>query len=662
MRPLFFLITLLLFSQCAGAQKAASKNRNYITKKTASGKAKKYYEKGMEYNVSGDNKKAIAEYEKALKTAPKFIDAQIQWSALKYYLKDFAAAEQGFEKVMTIDPAYSQKVPYVLALAEFELGKNDEGITHLKQYIASKPKNKTLLKKAENRLTTIGFTTKAMANPVPFKPESLGDLVNTQSPEYLPSLPADESVLIYTKRTRGQEDFYESRKIDSVWQAGVPLSDINTDLNEGAQSVSADGKFLVFTKCDNRKDGYGSCDIYFSEKRNGRWTTAANIGSPINSRDWESQPSLSADGKSIYFASKRSTGLGKNDLYLSQRDATGKWSKPQILSDIINTPGDDQSPFIHADGQTLYFMSNGHPGMGGFDLFYSRKQPDGSWGKPTNLGYPINTPADESTLVISLDGITAYYASDRDLFPDGTDRKQEKGTGMDLYSFELYEAARPQPVTYVRGKITDADSKKPLETRVEIMDMKTGEMHAVVDTDPDGTYLITLPVGKNYAFNVSKPAYIFHSEHFALEKKENPKDPFQLDIELRAIPEVVVAGNTEVLTYKPTILRNVFFDTGSADLRPESFTELNRLKQFLEEYPTVKIQLNGHTDNVGSDQDNLTLSDNRAKAVHTFLVENGIVATRMTYRGYGETTPIDTNETDIGRQANRRTEFVIVER
>jgi len=546
---------------------------------------------------------------------------------------------------------------------ELNQGKSMEGIEHLKQYIASKPKNKVLLGKAERRVKTEAFSAQAKANPVEFEPQSLGNLVNTTDQEYLPSLTADESILVYTKRIRGQEDFYMSKKVDGIWQKGIPLTDINTLKNEGAQNITPDGRFMTFVKCDDRNDGYGSCDIYFSEVKNGRWTAAKNIGAPINSRARETQPSLTADGQTLYFTSERSGRNGTSDIYISQRNTEGKWSRPKLLSDKINTEGDDQSPFIHPDGQTLYFMSNGHPGMGGFDLFYSRKQPDGTWGDPINLGYPINTEADESTLVISFDGKTAYYASDRIQSKNGSNQKGKTATGMDLYSFELYPEARPQPVTYVQGNITDLETKEPLVSSVEIVDMSTGKIHAAVNSDPDGFFLITLPTGKDYAFNVSKPSYIFHSEHFALQKSKETNDPYQLAIELRAIPEAL-PSNTEIPAvalekYKPTVLRNVFFDTGSAELRSESFTELNRLKTFLDDNPGISIQLNGHTDNVGSDTDNLRLSGNRAKAVFTYLVENGIDKTRMTYKGYGEISPIDSNDTETGRQANRRTEFMI---
>ncbi|MEM9820135.1 MAG: OmpA family protein [Bacteroidota bacterium] len=659
-----FLLLLLLISMASLAF-AQPQQRSYTTKKTAKGKAKKYYDQGMQYNQKGDNQKGIKAFEKALKEKPDFIDAQIQWAALHYDSKRYADAEIGFEKVLDIDPAYQKKVLYVLGLTEVKLNKLDEAVEHLDQYLSSGAKNKVLLKKARKKVETLRFAAVAMKNPVPFQPESLGAQVNTANPEYLPSFTADEETLVYTMRVRGQEDFYMSKKIDGVWQAGQPLEGINTPLNEGAQSISVDGRLLVFTICDRRKDGFGNCDLYFSEVYKDSWTVPANMGRPINTRAWDSQPSLSADGKALYFSSSREGGKGGLDLWVSYQQEDGRWGRPENLSELINTKADEQSPFIHADGQTLYFMSNGHPGMGGFDLFYSRRQEDGSWGKPQNLGYPINTEADESTLVISLDGQTAYFASDRDILPPGEEKTdQEKVQGMDLYSFPLYKEAQPQPVTYVKAKIYDAQNKQALSAKVEFVDLATGKLHAFSTTGVDGAFLICLPMGKNYALNVSKEKYLFHSEHFALSDVRTLEEPFELQIGLQSIPETPIAsaeapGSPAPADTKPIILHNVFFDTGSAELRAESFIELNRLKQLLEDNPQMNIQINGHTDNVGTEEDNLVLSENRAKAVLNYLVEKGIVASRLSHKGFGESRPIEANDTAEGRQTNRRTAFVV---
>ena len=667
MKQFFLLFLMTLLVRCTTTTTVAQKTpANYLTKKTIKGKAKKYYDKGMEYNLKGENQKALKEFSKALKSAPNFIDGHIQIAAVNYDMKNYGPAETSFEKVLSIDPNYQKKVAYVLGLTEMKLKKYDEAAAHLEQYLNSGAKNKSLIKKAKQNLSIAKFTAQATNAPVPFKPESLGDLLNTENAEYLPSLTADGETLVYTRRVRRQEDFYISKKVDGKWQKGIPMEDINTDLNEGAQSISADGKLLVFTIC-NQKGGYGNCDLYFSEVVKGRWTKVANMGASINSKDRETQPSLSADGRALYFSSNRPGGFGGMDVWVSYRDENGKWAKPQNLGEQINTDKYDRSPFIHADGQTLYFMSDGHPGMGGHDLFFARLQKDGTWGTPQNMGYPINTKADESTMIISLDGTTAYFATDRNKIANSKTEYKEKVDGivnLDLFSFPLYPEARPQQVTYVKGKIFDVSTKKNLEAKVEFIDLSTGKLHAFSKTDESGTFLICLPLGKDYALNVSKEKYLFHSENFALANKADLEKPYTLEIGMQPVPIVVDEPKAEapVTTYQPIILRNVFFDTGSAELRSESFIELNLLKNLLEENQKLKIRINGHTDNVGTETDNLLLSENRAKAVHNYLVDQGIDQGRLSYKGFGESLPIETNESLEGRQSNRRTEFVVVEK
>jgi outer membrane protein OmpA-like peptidoglycan-associated protein/tetratricopeptide (TPR) repeat protein len=660
---LFCFFALYFFMTCSVAQKATDNTAAYITKKTATGKAKKHFDQGMEYTRTSANEKAMSEFSKAIKEEPTFIDAMIQLAAMYYEMERFAEAEVAFEKAIILDKAYNTKSIYVLGIAEMKQEKYAEAIAHFDEFLALEKKNEILLEKAEKFKRTGLFTQKAKANPVPFHPVSLGDKINTTDAEYLPSVTADESVLVYTRRIGNQEDFYRSKKVNGVWQAGEALDEINTDENEGAQSISADGKLLVFTAC-NRKDGYGSCDIYFSEMINGRWTKVANIGSAINSTAGEKQPSLSADGNTIYFASDRPGGFGEMDIWMSKRNENGVWQKPVNLGATINTKGIDRAPFIHQDGQTLYFMSDGHDGMGGHDLFYSRLE-NGQWGTPQNLGYPINTEADEATMVVSLDGQTAYFVSDRN--KEGERGKLAEYQGkidLDLYSFPIYEAARPQPVTYVQAKVRDAETGKNLpKAKVTVTDLATTQTHAYALTDADGEFLVCLPLGKNYSLNVNKEQYLFHSENFALDKSNSRDKPFILEIELQAIPlasttsEVSPVNKTEG---KPVVLKNVFFETGSAELKSASLVELNRLKTLLEEHPTLVIRINGHTDNIGADEDNLTLSNNRAKTVYDYLIANGIQNTRLSYKGYGETQAIADNDTPEGRQLNRRTEFVVI--
>jgi outer membrane protein OmpA-like peptidoglycan-associated protein len=439
-----------------------------------------------------------------------------------------------------------------------------------------------------------------------------------------------------------QEDFYASQLADGQWQPSEPLSSVNTENNEGAQSISSDGKLLFFTIC-GREDGHGSCDIYFSGNRKGVWSKALNAGIPVNSGAWETQPSISANGKTLFFVSNRSDGKGGTDLW--QCDLLGfsergmpVWSKPVNLGDSINTPGNENSPFIHSDGQTLYFASDYWDGLGGYDIFYSRKV-NNTWTKPRNIGYPINSFRDEQGLIVDALGHNAYYSSDR----PGSQRK-------DIYTFELYEDARPVPVTYIKGKVMDADTGEPLCANVELIDVQDSSSFIKVESCWEiGEFLICLPLGKEYAFNVDKEGYLFYSENYQMKEIKDYVNPFILEIKLKKIE----AGSS-------VVLRNVFFKTDSYELLPESRVELNKLTDFLKSNPTIHIELEGHTDNVGSEEYNLNLSQARAKEVFNYLSGNGIKQERMTFKGYGYSRPISTNDTPEGRALNRRTEFKIL--
>lgn len=644
-----------------------------ITQKEVSGKAKNLYERSRQYGEDGKLEKAISDITKVISIEPGFVDAHILYGSLLYDQKNYAEAEKGFEKALELRADYKPITFYLLALTEANQKKFAEAAAHLEDYLNSDHKSTVQRERAKAKLAEYQFKEKAFANPVPFEPKALGDNINSPHSEYSPALTADGQTLIYTRlmpeqkiREGKQEDFYMSTQKEGKWELGYPILDLNKPyLNEGAQSISANGKMMVFTACD-RQDGVGSCDIYYTEVQNGKWTKPQNIGYPINSRKWESLPSLSADGNTLYFSSNRDGTVGSYDLWVSQRVA-GKWQKPQNLGKKINTNKEEKSPFIHPDGQTLYFMSNGHPGMGNYDLYYARKDKNGEWGEPVNLGYPINTPNNEGALIVSLDGKTAYFASDQKYDNTGNasvfdDMKSKKDT--DLYSFELYPEARPQLVTYVKAQVSDAQTGQKLIANVEFVALALQKMYASSKTDSDGEFLVCLPMGKNYGLNVSKEGYLFHSENFALEGENTLDKPYILDIKLQKIPENIVEDKPSTSpapsSSKPIILRNIFFETGSAELRPESVTELTQLKNLLKEYPNMNIQINGHTDNVGSDSANLTLSENRAKSVRDWLIKNSISANRLSAKGFGESQAIDTNDTAEGRQNNRRTEFQVL--
>jgi outer membrane protein OmpA-like peptidoglycan-associated protein len=317
----------------------------------------------------------------------------------------------------------------------------------------------------------------------------------------------------------------------------------------------------------------------------------------------------------------------------------GSWSIPENLGEVINTAEDEMSPYIHADGQTLYFSSKGHPGLGGADLFVSRLQQDDTWSKPANLGYPINTMMDEINLIVDPDGTRAYISSD---IPEG------KG-GMDIYVFELHEAIKPRPVSYVKGTVRCATTLKPLGAGIELFELENGK--TVIQSQSDavsGGFLTVLPAGSNYALYVNRTGYLFYSHHFALDTITGIFDPLVLDVILKPIEH----GQS-------SILKNVFFEHNSFELKPESLTELTRLVNFMLENPGIGLEISGHTDNTGTSAYNLTLSTNRAKAVFDFLIGEGIEINRISYIGLAETSPVDTNNTPEGRANNRRTEFKI---
>lgn len=507
-----------------------------------------------------------------------------------------------------------------------------------------------VLPDAQKAIANCKFAIESMKNPKSFELVNMGAGVNSEWDEYLAALTADDEQIVFTvKRPRdkgtvcafclNEEDLYSSRKSFGSWlpreELGTP---VKTGYNEGAQCLSPDGKYLLYTMCD-ADFGMGSCDLYWSKRIGNRWSRPRNFGAPVNTSVWESQPSMAADGMTVYFASSRPGGFGGMDIWKTTMTSEGEFSVPENLGPSINTPGDDAAPFIHSDGRTLYFASNGRVGMGGYDLYYSTLQADGTWSEPVNMGYPINSPADEINIFINASGTVAYIASDKD----------GGYGGLDLYSFELDDQLRPNPVTYIKGHVKDAFSGEPLAARIEMIDLNTKQLLTSTTSDPQtGSYLACVHTGGNILLNVSHPDYPFYSENFQVEKTYTELSPFLKDISLQP---------TDVGTV--VTLKNVFFDFDKTELKPESFVELDRLVSYLQRN-TVRIEIGGHTDDQGSDEYNDRLSENRAKSVYDYLIQKGIPADRLTYKGYGKQKPVADNGTDEGRAANRRTEFKII--
>jgi len=617
-----------------------------------------------QYDVTKVDKKAVAMYEKAMELADmnrykdaavmlqqaiardgSYIDAYLSLAGIYGQLKDYTQSVATYEKAFSKDTAYTADpgllLPYAINLAG--TGNFEKALATINRILERPNLHPTTRKAAEYRQKSFQFAVDHAkrnnnSNYV-FAPKNLGDAINSSESEYFPSMPIDGKLMVFTRRLNNMnEDFFGSERENTGWVNAIRLpGNINTSQNEGAQSISQDGEWLVFTGC-NRPDGQGSCDLYISYKTDQGWTPAFNLGPNVNTDQWESQPCLSPDKRHLYFASRRFGGLGGSDIYVSHLLPSGKWSKPENLGPEINTAGDEYSPFIHADNGTLYFTSNGHVGYGNEDLFVSRMDAEGKWGKPENLGYPINTIDHEGTLFIAADGKTAYYASDR---------SDSKG-GLDIYSFELREGIRPAKTLWVKGKVFDNKTKTGLPSSVELIDLSSKRVVSKVQTDETGNYLITLPIGKDYAFNVNRTGYLFYSDNYSLKNK--PADStYQKDIPLQPI-EVDAA----------IVLRNLFFETNKYVIQPESEVELNRVVQFLKDNPTVKIQLEGHTDNIGTAADNQKLSEQRARSAVNYLLEQGIMPQRLVAKGFGATKPVADNKTEEGRAQNRRTELKII--
>lgn len=613
-------------------------------------KASKIYAKALSVQ-DNDLDRAVAFLQEATRIAPGYRDAWAKLGDLLGSKGDFGGALASYEKALEIDPVSRQLVWFSAAAAAMHVGRYEDAAEKLQAFLALQPKNERQRASAEQLLRRAIFSASAVRNPVPFSPDRLGPAINSPVPEYLPSLSADGRTLVFTRVVDNQEDFFVAYREDTgaPWQPAQPLSDLNTPLNEGAHCLSADGSTLVFTAC-NRPDGKGSCDLYISVFGRGQWTPPQNLGTPVNSEGYETQPSISADGRVLIFTARRPGGFGNNDLWQSEKDSNGVWGKPHNLGPVINTPEDEQAPFLHPDGQTLYFMSKGHPGMGGFDLFVTRINIQGDWTPPKNLGFPINSSRNEGALIVGADGKTAYFARDQE------EKSQSAVPLTDIWTFVLYPEARPTPVTYARGRVLDAITRQPLKAVVQVAALGSPAPASRLITHEDGSFLVCLPIGTDYSFGVQHPGYLFFSDFFALREMREASDPYVLEILLQPIPE---PADTAPVETAPVVLRNVFFASGSATIQPTSFPELQRLLQLLQDNPRMHIQINGHTDDVGTAADNLLLSERRAEAVFRFLVEKGVSAQRLQYAGFGESRPLFPNDLPENRDRNRRTEFVV---
>lgn len=592
-------------------------------------------------------------YEQAIETCEKIIGRDSGFVDAHLLLADIFHETQNVpaEIIHLKESMRQTKLPLVnwrLGNALFSLGKYNEALPWFQNYLNDGQLSTRRLAEVNRKIESCIFAEKAIQKPVNFSPQRMPAAINSAFDEYWPSLSIDQKQLVFTRLIKKpghqpQEDFYFSEFIENEWKRAIPISAINTAENEGAQSLSADGKILFFTAC-NRSDGLGSCDIYYSFYSNGRWSKPYNAGQLVNTAGWEAQPSISSDGRYLYFSSNRPGGRGEKDIWRAgclgwDENGRLKWEKPVNLGKPVNTPGDETSPFIHAGNSQFYFASDAHVGMGKFDLYSVQIEADTVFSRLRNLGYPLNTHNDEQGLHISADGLTGFFSSARDTV-----------SGLDIYSFELDSTLRPQPATYVNALVFDAETKTPVQAEIELLNISAdGENPRFEFTDVNGKLLVCLPTGKDYLFSVSKAGYLFYSRVFDLTEPRQVYDPYDLEIGL-----MPVKAGAEMN------LHHIYFETDSFRILPESEPELGQLVRFLKDNSHLKVEIQGHTDNTGTPENNQVLSEKRAGSVVDYLVEHGIAAERLGWAGYGENRPVAGNDTPGGRRLNRRTTLKIL--
>lgn len=668
---ILFLFALALFASPADAQK----RKKYNT--TDSKKAAALFKEGNDImamygrqNVT-KTREALEKYKAALQIDPEYIEALYSAAQMYADLGEPGNQINNIKKAVALDSTYWVPAYYHCAVALCQKERYEEAVQWFNLFDKFSKIKKTNIKQDNKWRRKALAMVKVMSNPVPFDPRYPSPYIE-QSPfeTYWPSISLDETELVLTSRlpldtvafrndpsmiarinnNETHEDLYILTRDnpDAQWRPMQPIYNINTDFNEGTQSISPDGRWMFYTACGYR-DSKGSCDIYFSQRTARGWTKGVNIGNPVNTAAWESQPCFSADGKTLYFvrgtarSSMRHGNIMKAALRGVNDQGVPMFGTVTNLGDSINSSGDESHPFIHHDGKTLYFSSDTWPGIGGRDIFISRLKDDGTWSRPKNIGFPINNTEDDDGLVVNASGTTGYYNSVRLI--DGR-RKRE------VRMFELYPEIRPNPVPFIRGYITDCESSKSIAATILLDRMPDGENIATARALDDGSFTLAVPGPADYLLSVNAKGYFFHAHKFNVADVENRHGPIKLEADQVCLTPLKVG--------KKIALRNIYFDTDKYEVKPESKVELEILIRVMNENPSIRIEISGHTDSRASEQHNNILSLNRAKATVNYLVEHGIDRARFDVKGYGESQPCATNDTEEGMALNRRIEAKIV--
>ncbi|MEN9510947.1 MAG: hypothetical protein RLZZ370_766 [Bacteroidota bacterium] len=600
---------------------------------TKNKKAKALFDEGYVQYTRGLYDKTIELCTKAIRSDLFYFDAYELKAAALEELQRNAEAVQAYLEVVKLDSNYRQ-VYYYLGSLEYRTALYEEATRHLKKFLSFEGDFRRLRAKAEGLLANAEAAAAIMKDQQVSGIQNLGASINSSLNEYWPGMTIDGRMFVFTRRVNMQEDFYMAeRLLDTGWKKARPMSgSINTEDNEGTVSIPADGSRVFHTYCG--PGTIGSCDLVVSELHGGSWSPRENLGPGINTPFWESGPAVSADGRTLVFSSARPGGYGGKDLWMSSWTGT-EWTPAVNLGSKINTSKDEEAPFLHYDGVTLYFASTGHPGLGNHDLFMSKLNDEGNWTTPVNLGAPVNTQEDEMGLYVDRLGNLGYFASDR----------SNGFGGLDIYSFQIPGKLKPVQTNYVKGKVLDDANGSSIQGSVEITDLNTAKVvYAALCSD----FIIPLKLGGNYALSVRSKGYVYYSQNFQPDSGSIDK-PYEITARMKRYK----AG--EVM-----VLRNTFFDSDKTELNPESRTELDKVAEMLNEQVTMRIEISGHTDNTGKSDYNLRLSQGRAESVKAYLLSKGISAGRVETRGYGDTKPVAGNDTPEGKALNRRTEMKII--
>ncbi len=614
-----------------------------------------HFDQGKAYYDEDDYAAAIDELLIALEKDATHADALCYLGYAYYDTDEHAKVVEVYQKLEKAHPDYWAWYLYLKGNANTSLGKHEAAAIDYQKFIDNYSAAADRVSYHHQAAYKMAYAkgvnaVRSKKSQMP-QPINLGAGVNTISDDMMPQINPTGTRLYFTSsRQGGMDDIDEDEENDwgedlyfietkgTGWGRPQLLPEpINTYDNDGTSTFSADGQQLIYVKCGD--DGIGSCDLWTCELNGTTWSKPSNLGNVVNDEEWDSQPSLSADGQSLAFVSTRGgTYNGSMDIFISRKNKFGQWGVPVNAGTKINTPFGEKSPYLAPDGKTMYFASEGHPGFGDYDLFVTVFE-GGEWTDPVNLGAPLNSSGEDTYFTISASGEKAYFASDR------------SGSGkLDLFSVSIPEALRPQPSVIVQGIVSKNKTNEKLDAWVLVEDLSTGELIATTKSNSStGKYLVVLPAGKNYSVSANKDGYFFYSNQFNIPE-ESKYEEIEKNISLKPIEKGA-----------RVVLNNIFFETGSATLSQESYIELGKAVDLLNQNKNMVVEIGGHTDNVGSDENNMRLSHERAKSVREFLVKAGIVSTRLEAKGYGETQPVANNETEEGRHANRRTEFVILD-